>query len=322
MADSGRPRVSVCMPAHRDSHYLREALDSVLAQTEADLEVVVTDNSGGALRPAVEAAADPRVRYSANERNLGMADNHCRAIDTSTGDHVAFMHDDDGWDPGYLRSAVQVLDADPTVGVVITGALEIDEEGRPLGRRPSHLVPGPQPDSVAALLTRAEQMILPTAAVFRREALAANTRPWPQVDAADLTMFLDAARAGWRVHYVESPLVRYRIHSGQIVGDEIAHRTALVTVWDRYTFPDPRHESARRQLLARCLVARAGAYVRKSRTADARRDLVRAVRTDRAALRPRTAVLLVLSVLPQPAIALAHRVWHRFYDPSAHRHEM
>ncbi|MEH3052924.1 MAG: glycosyltransferase family 2 protein, partial [Patulibacter minatonensis] len=94
--------MSVAMPAHRDSAYFRAALASVLAQTHADLEVIVGDDSGGELRAAVEAAGDPRVRYLAWKQRLGFAGNHAATLDLARGRYLAVLHDDDAWQPDYL----------------------------------------------------------------------------------------------------------------------------------------------------------------------------------------------------------------------------
>ena len=73
--------VSVCMPAHRDSAAFRRALQSVLGQDHRDIEVIVSDDSGGDLEPCVREADDARIRYFANPRPLGFARNHTTTLD-------------------------------------------------------------------------------------------------------------------------------------------------------------------------------------------------------------------------------------------------
>ncbi|MDQ8043356.1 MAG: glycosyltransferase family 2 protein [Patulibacter sp.] len=129
--DPARPLVSVCMPAHRDSAFFRDALASVLAQTMADLEVVVGDDSGGDLRAAVEAAGDDRIRYIANPTQLGFARNHEATIDQARGTYVAILHDDDLHHPTYLERMTAVLEADPEVGLACCDVWETFPDGPP-----------------------------------------------------------------------------------------------------------------------------------------------------------------------------------------------
>lgn len=289
--ERGRPKVSVCMPAHRNSKWFQQALRSVLAQTMADIEIIVTDDSGGELRPVVESFADSRLSYYPNPARLGFSGNHCRAIELTTGEYVAFLHDDDQWEADYLSKAVAVLDANPDVGLVLCGAVEIDGDGRVLGERPPHMDPGIQNDPIAKFTFPGFMMMLPSVSLFRRAALESNKRPWPDVIAADGTMFIDVAIAGWRIYYFAQPLVRYRVHAQQIGTDDMAHRHALVTVWSGYRFEDGRLELLRKKVLAQSLVARAGAHLRRQNYAAASADLLDAKQIDPAVVNGRWRML-------------------------------
>jgi hypothetical protein len=88
------PLVSIGLPVHNGARYLRAAIDSVLAQTFSDFELIIADDasSDGTVEIArAYAAADPRVRFCPNERRLGLAENHNRVVElappgaTSTG---------------------------------------------------------------------------------------------------------------------------------------------------------------------------------------------------------------------------------------------
>jgi glycosyltransferase involved in cell wall biosynthesis len=273
------PRVSVCMPASRNTPWFRQALRSAMAQSLSDIEIVITDDSGGDLAGVAESFGDSRIRYFSNPTRLGFAGNHCRCLDLATGEYVALLHDDDAWEAEYLSTAAAVLDRNPEVGMVLCGAMEIDGHDLALGVRPARMEPGIQADPLGHFLLPEFMMMLPSLALFRRGALETNSRPWPDVNAADVTLFIDVARSNWKVFYVEKPLVRYRIHDHQISTDDFAHRHALVTVWSGYTFSEERFESQRRKCLAKSLIGRAGALLRRRDYRGARRDLAEAQRT-------------------------------------------
>src|SRR5688500_3839074 len=113
MAEQSRPvpRVSVCMPSSRAGAFFIEALQSAVTQTANDIEIIVTDDSGGDLEGSVRMFSDERVKYFRNPAPLGIAGNHLRALEFATGDFVAFLHDDDGWQPEFLTAGLAVLDA-------------------------------------------------------------------------------------------------------------------------------------------------------------------------------------------------------------------
>jgi glycosyltransferase involved in cell wall biosynthesis len=313
------PKVSVCMPVSRDGAWFRAALRSVLNQTEKDIDIIVSDDSGGSLAAFVASCRDERIRYLANPAALGFSGNHCRALSAAHGEFVAFLHDDDLWEPNYLQLASDVLGREASLGIVLAGAIEIDADDRGLGPRPARMRAGKQADPLSLFLARDFMMLLPSLSLFRSEALKVNARPWPDVIAADLTMYVDAVRAGWGVYYLERPLVRYRTHPGQIGTNDLAHRHALVTVWTSYTFMGRRHERLRRRRVAEALVARAGAHLRIGNANNSRNDLILALRTDAAAFRPRWALLLVLTIFPSLAAPLA-RLRRRSFDVVANRH--
>ena len=76
------PRVSVIMPVYLRQQYLRQALESALAQTYRDIEIIVTDNGPSPeIERLVRSYGDPRLRYRHNgTTNAAFADGHCKAM--------------------------------------------------------------------------------------------------------------------------------------------------------------------------------------------------------------------------------------------------
>jgi glycosyltransferase involved in cell wall biosynthesis len=313
------------MPASRPSAYFDEALASALAQSYDHLEVIITDDSGGSLRAAAASSNDPRVRYTANPYQLGLAGNHSKAVDQSRGRYVAFLHDDDVWHPRHIQHAVHILETHDDVGYVLSGADEIAADGTFRRRRPTSLAPGDQADPLAHILTEHFLLAVPSVGVWRRAALDATPRPWPDLITGDLAAFIDPILAGWRVHYTGDALVRYRVHEGQIGSQrQFAHRDGLVKVWDSYRFANAHHEELRRRVLARWLLARAGSHLKAGRQRAARHDVVAAFREAPMAGLLRSIVLIGISFTPhsKTLVALWRRAqrmqWRRIALPSAY----
>jgi GT2 family glycosyltransferase len=101
--------VSVIIPLYNKSRYIRRTLESVLAQTWQDFEVVVVDDGSTDDGPAiVQGCGDPRVRLVRQEnRGPGAARNH--GIQLSTAPYLAFLDADDEWLPHFLQRAVEML---------------------------------------------------------------------------------------------------------------------------------------------------------------------------------------------------------------------
>ena len=311
------PRVSVCMPASRNIPWFQQALQSVLAQSLLDIEIVITDDSGGELRAVVDAFADPRVRYHPNPTPLGFSGNHARAIELAIGDYIAFLHDDDQWEKDYLAKASEALEKNPDVGLVLCGALEIDGHDNIIGLRPARMNPGIQSDPMRQFLRPGFMMMLPSAALFRRVALATNKRPWPDVVAGDATMFIDVARSSWKAYYVVGPLLRYRIHDLQISTRDLDMRHALVTVWSGYQFSEPDLELRRKKILAQCLIARAGAWLKRRDFQATRQDLLEARRISSCSVGVRWWVLRAATIV---RFLLPPLLKVREWLPRKHRH--
>ena len=123
------PRVSVIVPTYNRREWLCEAIDSILAQTYGDLEVIViddgsTDGTGGALR---ERYGD-RIRYRWYG-NAGVSAARNRGIELARGEFVAFLDSDDLWLEPKVEKQVHYLDEHPEVGAVFCQGWWMDEAG-------------------------------------------------------------------------------------------------------------------------------------------------------------------------------------------------
>src|SRR5690242_9782613 len=127
---NGTPRVTVALPTYNRSALLREALDSVLAQTFTDFVVVVSDNASTDETPDVVASyGDPRIVYRRQGRNIGWIANFNSALSGAETDYGIFLSDDDLLRPDLLARAVEVLDAHPGVGIFHSAFDIIDASG-------------------------------------------------------------------------------------------------------------------------------------------------------------------------------------------------
>ena len=108
--------ITVITPTYKRHQYLKNAIDSVLAQTYTDFEqIVVDDNPADSeerrLTEAVmKTITDPRLKYVQNEKNLGGAGSRNVAIEMAKGEYIAFLDDDDMYLPDRLRVQVEAME--------------------------------------------------------------------------------------------------------------------------------------------------------------------------------------------------------------------
>jgi glycosyltransferase involved in cell wall biosynthesis len=124
------PRVSVCVPAYNSEPYIESTLDSVLGQTERDIEVIVVDDrSRDATLELVRARDDERLQVHANGRNLGAVPTVNRAMALSRGRYVKILHSDDLLAEDCLEKMADALDRHPSAGLVFAPRRIIREPG-------------------------------------------------------------------------------------------------------------------------------------------------------------------------------------------------
>ena len=166
------PKVSVVMAVYNGEAYLREAIDSMLAQTLADFEFLVVDDGSrdGSARIVREyEGQDERVKLLSLPQNMGMADARNAGIHAAAGDFVTFMDCDDVSLPTRLERQVAYLEAHPEIGAAGTeGQLMSADMSQTLYRFKL-----PQSHPLIVFDTLAGVSFIYTTVMFRRELLQA-----------------------------------------------------------------------------------------------------------------------------------------------------
>jgi len=114
--------VDVVVPCYKYAHYLPFCVNSILTQRGVDVRVLIVDDVSPDNTPEVAraiAAADPRVHYVRNEKNLGLIGTaNVGVIGWAKADYVVLLSADDALTPGSLARAVEVFDKHPDVGLI------------------------------------------------------------------------------------------------------------------------------------------------------------------------------------------------------------
>ncbi len=127
------PVVSVIMPVYNVERYVARAIDSVLAQSFGDFELILIDDGGTDNSVAIcQSYNDPRVKIF-SQVNRGLAGARNTGIRLATGRYIALLDSDDLWHVDKLARHVAHLGENPKVGVSYSGSVMIDENDKPLG---------------------------------------------------------------------------------------------------------------------------------------------------------------------------------------------
>ncbi len=114
--------MTVVIPVHNYERFIGAAIESVLAQSFRDWELVIVDDHSTDRTPEIAAryADGQRVRIVRNERNLGQFPTHNRGAELARGHYIKFFHGDDIMYPHYLETVVPLMDAFPSAGLGIS----------------------------------------------------------------------------------------------------------------------------------------------------------------------------------------------------------
>lgn len=126
-------RLSIGVPVYNGAKYIRETLDSILAQTFTDFELIISDNASTDATQAIceeYVRRDPRVRYFRNAKNLGPGPNYNRCVDVARGELFKWQAADDLIEPTFCQRCIEMLDANPQMSAVYTQTRCIDLDSK------------------------------------------------------------------------------------------------------------------------------------------------------------------------------------------------
>ncbi|MBM3276054.1 MAG: glycosyltransferase family 2 protein [Candidatus Sericytochromatia bacterium] len=126
-------RVSIVIPVYNGANYLREAIDSALAQTHPDVEVLVVNDGStdGGATDAIARSYGDRIRYLDKE-NGGVSSALNLGIANATGDYISWLSHDDVFLPEKISRSLEALERTDPRTIIYTDIEMIDEAGRTL----------------------------------------------------------------------------------------------------------------------------------------------------------------------------------------------
>lgn len=231
------PKVSVVVPTYNREEYICETIDSILAQTFTDFEVVIVDDGSkdNTLAKLEQYGNKIKVVRQPNSERAVARNN---GVQNSTGDLIAFVDSDDVWIKDKLEKQVEVLDNNPDVICSNGLCLRIDENSNKIQTAKRQTV-GHSGDVFEELLFR-NFIVSPTPVVRRAYFEKSGGFETKYIPYEDWQLWLKVSTLG-KFHYLNRPLAYYRVHSEQsvqLVKSERIEEVTTMLLEDSYKLKD------------------------------------------------------------------------------------
>ncbi len=144
----GKPLVSIGMPVYNAEKFIRQALDSLLAQDYENFELIISDNHSTDSTQEIcldYVARDKRIHYLRNEMNVGAIKNFSKVFEISRGEYFMWHSHDDYREPNYISSCLKFMGKNPNVILCCTDAL-LNENGGHRGLKENFSTVGMSPN--------------------------------------------------------------------------------------------------------------------------------------------------------------------------------
>lgn len=245
--------VSIIMPAYNCEKYIVEAMDSVLAQTYRNWELLVLDDGSkdNTLRIIEEfSQKDSRIKAISNEKNMGVSATRNRGIELAAGEWIAFLDSDDMWELEKLEKQFEAVKT-KAAEFIFTGSSYINEDG-------DHFKGIFEiPEKVTYKKLR-NQNVISCSSVLVKKKYFENIKMEKDEMHEDYAVWLRILKLGVTAYGINEPLLIYRISRKSKSGNKMKTIKMTYKVF-RYIGINPLESS---YFMAKHVIASIGKYKR------------------------------------------------------------
>jgi len=208
--------VSIVMPAYNCEKYVVEAINSILAQTYRNWELLVLDDGSkdNTLRIIEEfSQKDSRIKALPNGKNMGVSATRNRGIELASGDWIAFLDSDDMWEPEKLEKQFEIVEKE-AAEFLFTGSSYVNEEGEPY----KGIFEVPEKITYKKLRN---QNVISCSSVLIKKKYFENIKMEKDEMHEDYAVWLRILKLGIKAFGVNEPLLIYRISKNSKSGNKM-----------------------------------------------------------------------------------------------------
>jgi glycosyltransferase involved in cell wall biosynthesis len=246
--------ISVVIPTYNRPDLLQQTLESVLAQTYKDLQIIVVDDGSTAETGELLDKFSPRVQSIRLGRS-GISTARNTGIDAAQGEFIAFVDHDDLWEPHKIEKHVEFASAHPELAMTYTDAIEFSKEGAAQITYVDHFSALKQPSNLFAPMITTYAVPLMSATMIKKSFFCEKSLRFPNYFGIDdVGLFLMMLLEGGKFGYLPEPLTMRRMHDAntssnhrrrfeqrQLMYRDMLQTDRLGAYRDRYT---PEQKSA------------------------------------------------------------------------------
>lgn len=214
--------VSILMTSYNYENYIKEAVESVLAQSFNDWELIIVDDASldsSVQIISVAAESDKRVRTIVNDKNMGLEASLAKALKYSSGKWIAILESDDSWTPEYLEEKIKVILKNPEAGVIFNDVELVGEDSGIeliVNTNRRFLADKNFPRNMFADFNLRNRIMTFSSVMIRRDLLEAVNWNTPSDRLLDWWIYIQLAYSN-KFYYIDKKLTKWRIHSDSYI---------------------------------------------------------------------------------------------------------
>jgi glycosyltransferase involved in cell wall biosynthesis len=271
MDEGSRPLISVIMPVYNSEKYLTQAVDSILGQTLADLELIAVDDGSTDGTPAILETYrqnDSRMILQRHSQNLGVTAALNTGLALARGRYIARMDADDISLPERFERQAAFLDKNPEIDIIGSAVQMVDERGRNIG-----VLSAPLDDLAIRWTSFFSASFFHPTIMLRHSILLEHNIQYraSREEAQDYEFFAHLLEYACGANFVE-PLIYYRIHSSSVTSyfsrNNLSRKSMLIYKNLQLHFPDLAISHDQVLLVSGALLGRLSGLRQRAEAAD------------------------------------------------------
>lgn len=221
--------VSVIVPVYNAEKFIREAMDSVRAQTYESWELLLvedgsSDGSVDVITDYIAEMQETRIRLIRQPTNQGAARARNRGVREAAGRYIAYLDADDLWMPEKLEHEIQFMEK-KNAAFAFTGYEFADEHGVGLGKVVR------VPETLVYQQALSNTTIFTTTVMFDTTKISKELLEMPQIKSEDTALWWQILRTGYTAYGLDENLVRYRRAGRTLSSNKLK---AIQRIWNLY----------------------------------------------------------------------------------------